>query len=470
MVRKNQSVLRLLDVLCDVVLVFIAYLIAIGLRFDVLPGRVSIPMNSLRFVVIAAAYSFLVAGGYAVCRVYETDRYREAGSRMASVLGVNTVGTLVLMALLYVFRAEHVSRLALLMFFLISSALVIGKHLVQDALTRTLRARGYNLKHVVVVGNGALARQYIEEVRSKPELGISVDGYVSAVEKPDLGKPMGAYEDLEKILQDKEFDTLVVALEPHEIAHMKQVLMAAEKEGIRLEMIPFYNELYPAHPVIESIGKTKLVDLRATPLDNVLNAFIKRSFDLVASLVLIVVLSPLMLLIALGVQLSSPGPVLFAQERIGRNKKPFRMLKFRSMRQESDPNGWTTDADGRKTFFGSLIRKFSLDELPQLFNVVTGSMSLVGPRPEIPFFVRRFKEEIPLYLVRQQVRPGMTGWAQVNGLRGDTSIEDRVVYDIYYIENWSFAMDIRILVRTLLGGMVNNEVVSGAAGRKRNPD
>ena len=166
-----------------------------------------------------------------------------------------------------------------------------------------------------------------------------------------------------------------------------------------------------------------------------------------------------MLAVAIGVKLSSPGPVLFKQERIGLNKRPFMMYKFRSMRVNAEAStAWSTNSDPRKTRFGSLIRKFSLDELPQFFNVLKGDMSLVGPRPEIPFHVEHFKEEIPRYLVRQQVRPGCTGWAQVNGLRGDTDIAERIRYDIWYIENWTVALDIKIIFRTVFGGkMVNDE-------------
>ena len=186
--------------------------------------------------------------------------------------------------------------------------------------------------------------------------------------------------------------------------------------------------------------------------------FGKRALDIVCSAVGIVMLSPLLLALAVWVKLDSPGPVLFRQKRVGKNKKPFYMYKFRSMRVTgTEDTGWSTKEDARKTRFGSFIRKYSIDELPQFFNVLKGDMSLVGPRPEIPFHVNHFKEEIPLYLVRQQVRPGITGWAQVNGLRGDTSIEKRVQYDIWYIENWSIALDIKILLRTVFGGWVNGE-------------
>ena len=190
-------------------------------------------------------------------------------------------------------------------------------------------------------------------------------------------------------------------------------------------------------------------------------AFIKRAMDVVGSLVLIVLTSPIMLGVAIGVKLSSPGPIIFKQERVGLNKRPFMMYKFRSMRvNAAEASAWSTNSDPRKTRFGSIIRKFSLDELPQFFNVLKGDMSLVGPRPEIPFHVEHFKEEIPRYLVRQQVRPGLTGWAQINGLRGDTDIAERIRYDIWYIENWTVALDIKILFRTVFGGkMVNDEKI-----------
>ena len=197
---------------------------------------------------------------------------------------------------------------------------------------------------------------------------------------------------------------------------------------------------------------------RDCALDNLALAALKRTFDLFGSAFLLILLSPLMLVTAIIIKFESPGPVFFRQKRVGLNKKEFTMYKFRSMRVNAEENtGWTTGGDPRRTRFGSFIRRYSIDELPQLFNTLKGDMSLVGPRPELPYFTQQFKETVPLYLVRQQVRPGMTGWAQVHGLRGDTSIEARVKYDIWYIENWTLWLDIRILFLTLLGGFINHE-------------
>ena len=230
-------------------------------------------------------------------------------------------------------------------------------------------------------------------------------------------------------------------------------------------MVPFYNDYLPARPTIDVLGDCKLINIRQTPFDNILNAFIKRAMDVVGSMVLIVLTSPIMLGVAIGVKLSSPGPIIFKQERVGLNKRPFMMYKFRSMRvNAAEDSAWSTNSDPRKTRFGSIIRKFSLDELPQFFNVLKGDMSLVGPRPEIPFHVEHFKEEIPRYLVRQQVRPGLTGWAQING-RDELPIEVKARFDGEYVEKLSFFFDCKCFFGTIVSVLKHDGVVEGGTGR-----
>ena len=289
-----------------------------------------------------------------------------------------------------------------------------------------------------------------------------MDGYLAPYANPDPDvRYLGGYDKMEVTLDEPGIDEVVVALDAAEMHMLTRAFAACDKHGTRITMVPFYNDYLPARPTIDVLGDCKLINIRQTPFDNILNAFIKRAMDVVGSLVLIVLTSPIMLGVAIGVKLSSPGPIIFKQERVGLNKRPFMMYKFRSMRvNAAEDSAWSTNSDPRKTRFGSIIRKFSLDELPQFFNVLKGDMSLVGPRPEIPFHVEHFKEEIPRYLVRQQVRPGLTGWAQINGLRGDTDIAERIRYDIWYIENWTVALDIKILFRTVFGGkMVNDEKI-----------
>ncbi|MNJ56292.1 UDP-glucose:undecaprenyl-phosphate glucose-1-phosphate transferase [compost metagenome] len=201
-----------------------------------------------------------------------------------------------------------------------------------------------------------------------------------------------------------------------------------------------------------------MINVRDIPLDMAANRLVKRAFDIVFSLFAIIITSPVMLFVVIGVKLTSPGPVIFKQERMGLNRRTFQMYKFRSMKvlpEGMADTGWTTENDPRRTKFGAFIRKTSIDELPQFFNVLAGHMSVVGPRPERPYFVDQFREEVPKYMVKHHVRPGITGWAQTHGLRGDTSIEERIQHDIFYIENWSMLLDIKIIIRTILHGFVN---------------
>ena len=252
----------------------------------------------------------------------------------------------------------------------------------------------------------------------------------------------------------------MIALEPNEYFRIRGIISLCEKNGVQYSVIPFYNDIIPANPVIETIGHSKLINMRVNRLENIGGAMLKRGFDLLVSILGLVLLSPLFLVLAVGVKCSSPGPVLFRQTRVGYKRRPFEMLKFRSLRQNKEENtAWTRDSDPRRTKFGSFIRKTSLDELPQLINVLKGEMSLVGPRPELPHFVEQFKETIPYYMVKHQVKPGMTGWAQVNGLRGDTSIEKRIEKDLWYIEHWSPWLDMRILFKTFFGGAINAEKI-----------
>ena len=456
MFQKNQTFPKAMNMLSDIVLLLLAYFAAVQLRFGVLDGEVGVPLTSGRIMQVVILYIIFLVFVYYLCSIYNHQHFRRR-SRSLALLAANTFGALALTAVFFILRLIDFSRWTLVFFWLFSNILIIGKHKLIRLIEQRRRSSGHNLRHVAVVGNGSLAAQCIRDIADDPELGIVVDGYISAVEKPGLGVCLGSYEQLEEILIEHKLDCLIVALEAHETHFMRDILALAEKEGTRVELIPFYNDYLPTHPSIEAVGQTKMINLRATPLDDVGWASIKRAMDIVGSLVIIILTSPLMLFTAIGVKLSSPGPVLFKQERVGKDKEPFMMLKFRSMRTDIDHTGWTTDKDPRKTKFGSFIRKFSIDELPQAFNVLAGQMSLVGPRPEIPRYVRQFRDEVPLYLVRQQIRPGMTGWAQIHGLRGDTSIEDRVEYDIWYIENWSLRLDITILLRTVFGGFMNTE-------------
>lgn len=224
------------------------------------------------------------------------------------------------------------------------------------------------------------------------------------------------------------------------------------------KFIPDYNSLIPSRPYTEDLMGLPVINIRYVPLTNTLNWVTKRFVDIVGSAAGLVLISPIMLLTALAVKLSSPGPIIFKQERIGLHNKPFWMYKFRTMeiqKESAEKRAWTVKDDPRVTKIGKFLRRTSLDEFPQLYNILRGDMSLVGPRPERPLFVEKFREEIPRYMIKHQVRPGLTGWAQINGYRGDTSIRKRIDYDIFYIENWTMGLDIKILFLTIFKGFIN---------------
>jgi len=460
MTKINQGWLNAANLLSDAALTFIAYIIAIWIRFDLLGGNWSVDMMSEQFVLIILGYCLVIVGVYYYLQIYSQRKYERTWDAMLMIITANMVCTLLLSALLFFLKESDFSRGAIVLFFGISSFLVISKHVVYRLVLSYVYKKGFNIKQIVVIGDGMLAEQYATNIKKNPNYGICVKGYVSDNECKNIESKLGGYQELASILESNNIDEVVIALDYFDDNLVKSIIASSYKEGIKVNIIPSYNDYIPSNPTIDVVGNTKLINLNASPLDNIILAAMKRIMDIVISVAGIIIFSPIMLFAAIGVKLSSPGPIFFKQDRVGKNKKVFKMLKFRSMRVNAKENsGWSTNSDPRKTAFGSFIRKTSIDELPQLFNVLLGQMSLVGPRPEVPFHVGHFKEEIPQYLVRQQVRPGITGWAQINGLRGDTSIEERVKYDLWYIDNWTLRLDIEILIKTALGGFINAEKV-----------
>ena len=462
MIKENQRLLNRLHVLSDGVIVYLSLPIAFWIRFYLLPnGIITVPLS--QYLALGTILTAVQLFAYAAFGLYQSFRKTRLRRELEKLW---LAGALVMGALLSFLFVQHYidfSRLTLVIWFVLSTGALSCKRIVLRRGLRYFRQRGYNQKHVLLIGGGEMARTYWDTVRSDRELGYAPIGYVSAYPQKGLRelKWLGGYEKLGRVLDKNLPDEVVCAIAPEDYGRMAEIIEACEKTGTKLSIIPFYAKYMPSNPQFDELDGIPLLNFRRIPLDNWANAFCKRAMDIIGSLTLIILSSPVMLACAIGVKLSSPGPVLFKQERIGRDKKPFYMYKFRSMRvNNGESTAWSTDHDERKTKFGAFMRKCSLDELPQFFNVLKGDMSLVGPRPEIPYYVEKFKEDVPLYMVKHQVRPGITGWAQVNGLRGDTSIKARVEHDVYYIEHWSLLFDIEILLTTVFGGkFVNSEAL-----------
>ena len=329
-------------------------------------------------------------------------------------------------------------------------------------LLSTMRSKGYNLKHILLVGYSRAAEEYINRILDNPTWGYVVcgilDEHIPAGTTYKGVKVLGTLGNLEYILPENKLDEIAITLSLKDYDYLEGIVHFCEKSGVHTKFIPDYNSLIPTRPYTEDLLGLPVINIRYVPLTNTGNMVIKRMLDVAGSLFGIIITAPIMVILAILVKLTSPGPIIFKQERVGLHNKPFYMYKFRSMAMQSpkeEKKAWTVRNDPRVTGIGKIMRRTSLDELPQLFNILRGDMSLVGPRPERPHYVEKFKEEIPRYMVKHQVRPGLTGWAQVNGLRGDTSIKKRIEYDIYYIENWSMGFDIKIILMTFFTGFIN---------------
>lgn len=458
MIKENQTLINRLNVLSDGLIVFFMFLAAYWLRFSVLPdGETSLSLSD--YLILDFCLAVLFTFTFAAFGLYQSFRKVPIMKELSRLWLASLLDIALVFSVLFIGYKIYFSRWTMLLFFVLNVGMLSIKRLFVRKLLRYVRSRGYNQKHVVILGSGTIAETYLQTIRRERELGYHADGCVADTPMAEeVGLPyLGTFEQLEEILDEYRPDEVISAIEMEDYHYTWQLIAACEKTGTKLSIIPFYSDYITSNPQFDDIGGIPLLNIRRIPLDNWGNAFLKRAVDIVVSGLLLVVTSPVMLFCAIGVKLSSPGPVIFRQERVGRNKKTFYMYKFRSMKvNETQDTGWSSNVDTRKTKFGSFIRKCSLDEFPQFFNVFKGDMSLVGPRPELPFYVDQFKEEVPLYMVKHQVRPGITGWAQVNGLRGDTSIKERIEHDLYYIEHWSILLDLKILFMTVFGGKFMN--------------
>ncbi len=463
MIKDNQRVFNRLFVLIDILIMFFSLPAAYIVKFEILsPNAVGVlPFDRYTSIYIIIVPIFMLV--YFIMGVYDPKRTSRIKSECKNILKADLLGMSFVIALIFIVIKEiNYSRWVLGLFFLIKFFLTCSFRVVLRRFLRYLRKYGYNQKHILLVGYSKAAESFIDRIVGNPQWGFDVFGVLDDAMEAGFEyknvKVVGKLKDLEALLQNEDLPEVAITLSLDDYGKLEEMVRICEKQGVHTQFIPDYVKFIPSRAYTEDLFGLPLINIRYVPLANGGYAAIKRIADVLMSFFGIIVFSPVMLIAAILVKLSSPGPVIFKQERVGLHNKTFNMYKFRSMRLQTDEEeraGWTTEGDPRVTVIGSFLRRTSLDELPQLFNIFVGNMSLVGPRPERPQFVEKFKEEIPRYMIKHQVRPGLTGWAQVNGLRGDTSIEERVKYDIYYIENWNIFFDIKIILMTFFTGFIN---------------
>lgn len=390
---------------------------------------------------------FLIIPGYlllySIFQLYMPRRVKSYRKELMDIIRANGIGFMIFILVLYFIKQEHFSRQMLCIFFFINISLEFASRYLIRTILWKMRKQGLNQKHILMIGESQMAEQYMDRLRENPKWGYQVFAHLKDEEK------------LERILEGNELDEVVIALRAEDYGKLERIVDVCEKAGVHTKMIPDFGNVISTRPYIEDVQGIPVIHVRRVPLNIMRNRAAKRAVDLIGATVAIILFSPVMLLTVLVVALTEEGSVIYRQERVGLHNQVFYMYKFRSMimqDEEKEKAEWSTRNDPRITPVGKLIRRTSIDELPQLFNVLKGEMSLVGSRPERPQFVQKFRDEIPRYMVKHQVRPGMTGWAQINGYRGNTSIEKRIEYDLYYIENWTMVFDMKILILTIFKG------------------
>ncbi len=463
MIIDNQKHFSRLHVLIDIVVISFSYLCAWWMRFKG-PFQAS-AVTSKTFQDFMFLLLFIVPGYLILYQAFDLyTPLRMQGRRLvlSEILKANTLGVLMIIAVLYIVDENNYSRLTFLIFYVINSLLGWAARMLVFYLLRRMRAKGLNQKQVLLVGYSHATEEYIDRILMNPQWGYVVRGILDDTRPAGTVykgiRVLGRIANLMVILPISSLDEIAITLGLDEYYRLEEIVSLCEKSGVHTKFIPDYYKIIPTRPYTEDIQGLPVINIRYVPLSNTFNALVKRTMDIVGASVAIILTLPLMIVMGILIKATSPGPLIYSQERVGRHNKTFKMYKFRTMEvqsQEEEQKAWTIKDDPRVTGVGHFMRRTSIDELPQLFNILKGDMSLVGPRPERPFFVEKFREEIPRYMVKHQVRPGLTGWAQVNGYRGDTSIRKRIEHDLYYIENWSIGLDIKILLMTFFKGFIN---------------
>lgn len=433
-----------------------AWLAAYALRFHVLglPAPLGVPPLSL-YLWIGAVMTLVALIVLRTLRLYRSARTARLGHELFA-LGQGVVIVTGLAGLASFFARGELSRATLAIFAVIAATGLWSSRLALRLVLRALRRGGHNLRHAIVVGTGDMAQELIRKIHDHPDFGILVRGVLAANEtdahreRVAGARVLGTVAQLPGVVEREGVELVYLALARSEWQAEEEALTRLADSTVAVRLVPDLVRSLALNASVEDFDGMPVVSLTDNPGEG-WNAVAKRTFDLVLSGAGLIVLSPLLVAIAIWIRMTSRGPVLFQQDRVGMNGRRFRMLKFRTMREDAEAGGpgWTRPSDPRRTSVGAVLRPLSLDELPQLWNVLLGQMSLVGPRPEQPFYVDQFRASVPRYMLRHHVKAGITGWAQVHGLRGDTPLERRVEYDLYYIRHWSIFLDLKILALTV---------------------
>ncbi|AWX32691.1 undecaprenyl-phosphate glucose phosphotransferase [Methanosphaera sp. BMS] len=453
MIRENQRLFNMMNVVIDALIVLFAVSIvnsSIFTKYTHLFFNHDYLSQLVLYIFLIPSYILF----YYIFGLYTPQRTnRSIFSESSKILRVIVV-EFIFMSVLLLLNVIRVDAYYIVSILLVTFVLAAVERSLLRLTLRKFRQEGFNIKYVLIIGAGEVGARLADTISVNSYLGYKIMGFLDDNVTGEINnvKVIGKITDIEKILARNLVDRVIVSISPRHYNVLGQIIESCEKMGVRADIVPDYYQYVSSNFNVELIDDIPLISVRNLPLDITFNRYIKRIFDVVFVIVVSIIISPLLILVAMGVKLTSPGPVIYKQERVGENGRVFMIYKFRSMTIENeyvDDQKWTQKNDPRVTNFGKFIRRTSIDELPQFYNILKGDMSLIGPRPERPYFVRKFRESVPKYMIKHHVRPGMAGWAQINGYRGNTSIVERIKYDIFYVENWSIWLDIKIFLRTI---------------------
>jgi exopolysaccharide biosynthesis polyprenyl glycosylphosphotransferase len=457
--QKLRTLYSITLVIVDALMVMLAFMLAYRLRIIIpLPEPLVTEIPFVRYVGLMVVQVSAVVTTLFFYRQYYLPRAVSRVDQLYAVFAGVSIGTVVAVAVSAftlknsIFEVDY-PRAMIIYAWLISIILIMLGRVIHQFVRDYLRDRGIGKDRLLIVGTGEVARIILQRILWSPQLGYELVGVVNGTDAGDeiLTVPvLGTPQDLPALIEEHAIDEVIIAIPEKGHREVVEVISYCERGRVSIKVFPDFFQFVASEASIDDLGGLPLLAIRDFAMRGYLLIF-KRLMDVLGAIVGLIFFSPLMLLAAIAIKLESPGPVFFIQERMGLDGKPFLMIKFRSMRQdaEKDGPGWTMENDPRQTRLGTLLRRIELDELPQFINVLLGEMSLVGPRPEQTYYVNQFRESVPHYMERHREKAGMTGWAQVNGLRGDTSIVERTKFDIWYTENWSLLLDIKILLRTV---------------------
>lgn len=459
MLKKHSQFLASLFVAIDVLIIALSWAFAYYIRFSEFWWHTN--LHSQKYLILLFPIILLCSFIFKNMGLYRQRRITPLPSEVFDIVKASTLSVIILVSATYFIRKDEFSRLVFFYFWLISIFLLSTERLILRKLLWFFRRKGLNIRRVLIVGASDLGIKVLKKFKHNPWTGLEVigllDDQMKTGETIEEIKVLGRISSINKIIDEQNIDQVFIALPIQSYKKMMYVVNRLSDKTVTVRIIPDLYQTITLNAGVEEFDGMPIINLSDTPMYG-WSVIVKRAMDIIFSLLAILLTSPLMSIIAILIKVTSPGPVLYRQERMGLDGKTFGMLKFRSMRVDAeDKSGavWAKEDDPRKTKLGSFLRKTSLDELPQFLNVLKGDMSIVGPRPERPVFIREFKKEIPKYMLRHKMKAGITGWAQINGWRGNTSLKKRIECDIYYIEHWSVWLDLKIMWLTVWKGLIN---------------